>query len=428
MKRVLLTSVCRPLGEKYGDAPSVGYELLFGQVTRAQGLFSPRSLHVHFSLEYIAQNLEAPTTVLQYPSKRQFLRELKQGYEVIGVSFIMATFHRMKWMVSMIRKHSPGSEIVLGGYGTTLSDERLAPYGDHFCREEGVAFMRRLLGESALEMPYDHPAIINPMKMFGKQISQTGVIFGGLGCANGCDFCCTSHFFKRKHIRLLPTGKDIYDVIEKYLEIDPTMSFIIIDEDFLLAKRRAMEFRDCVKKGGKALSIFCFASMRAISRYTVEEIVEMGVDGIWIGYEGTRSGFAKQGGKPASELFPELRAHGVKILSSMILGFPYQTPEIIEEEFQELMALKPSFTQFLIYGPVYGTPFYDRVKKDGTLQAFVEEDPERYYWMGTGFFSAVDHPTMKGEEIEAIQKQCFERDFQQLGPSVFRTIENWIEG
>ena len=37
MKKVLLTSVCRPLGERYGDAPSVGYELLFGQVTRAQG-------------------------------------------------------------------------------------------------------------------------------------------------------------------------------------------------------------------------------------------------------------------------------------------------------------------------------------------------------------------------------------------------------
>ncbi len=69
MRKVLLTSVCRPLGPRYGDAPSVGYELLFSQVTLAQGLFSPRSHHVQFSLEYIAENLEAPTTVLQYPSK-----------------------------------------------------------------------------------------------------------------------------------------------------------------------------------------------------------------------------------------------------------------------------------------------------------------------------------------------------------------------
>ncbi|MBI4055134.1 MAG: radical SAM protein, partial [Elusimicrobia bacterium] len=68
-EKLLLTSVCRPIGPDYGDAPSVGYELLFGQVTRAQGIFSPRACHVHFSLEYIAENLEAPTIVLQYPSR-----------------------------------------------------------------------------------------------------------------------------------------------------------------------------------------------------------------------------------------------------------------------------------------------------------------------------------------------------------------------
>src|SRR5512140_1863294 len=77
--RVLLTSVCRPLGERYGDAKSVGYELLFGQVTREQGLFSPRANHVQFGLEYIAENLDAPTTVLHYPSKSDLVRELEKG-------------------------------------------------------------------------------------------------------------------------------------------------------------------------------------------------------------------------------------------------------------------------------------------------------------------------------------------------------------
>jgi len=64
LPRILLTSVCRPLGERHGDAPSVGYELLYGQVTRVQGLFSPRATHVQFGLDYIAENLEGPTTVL----------------------------------------------------------------------------------------------------------------------------------------------------------------------------------------------------------------------------------------------------------------------------------------------------------------------------------------------------------------------------
>ncbi len=428
MKKVLLTSICRPLGVRYGDAPSVGYELLYCQVTRAQGIFSPRSHHVHFSLEYLAENLEAPTTVLQYPSEKELVRELGRGYDIVGVSFLIATFHRLKEVVALIREHSPRSQIVLGGYGTVLSDDLLRPLGDHICREEGVAFMRRLLGEPEIPMPYRHPIIINPLRVFGLKASTTGVVLAGLGCPNGCDFCCTSHFFKRKHIRLLPTGADIYQVIGRYHEITPGMPIVIIDEDFLLNRKRAMEFRDCVVRGGKPLSIFAFASIRAISQYEVAEILEMGIDGLWIGYEGTRSGYAKQSGRPAQEIFREFRDHGITILASMIVGFPYQTPAIIEEELSGLLALKPTFTQFMIYGPCPGTPFFERVVSEGLLHPEVAADPDLFCRKGSGFYALVKHPSMEAAEIEAAQTRCFEEDFRRLGPSIYRSLETWLLG
>ncbi|MFQ5877024.1 MAG: B12-binding domain-containing radical SAM protein [Acidobacteriota bacterium] len=427
-RKVLLTSVCRPLGEKYGDGPSVGYELLFGQVTRAQGLFSPRANHIHFSLEYVAENLEAPTTVLQYPTRRELIRELKRGYDYVGVSFLLATFHRMKEVVALIREHSPGSKIVLGGYGTVLSDEVLGRYGDHICREEGVGFMRRLLGEPEIPMPYGHPLAVSRLRVFGVEMSRTGMVFAGLGCPNGCDFCCTSYFFKRRHIRLLPTGRDIYRVIERYLEIEPDMAIVVLDEDFLLNRKRAMEFRDCVLEGGRPLSVFVFASVRAISQYTVTEILEMGIDGLWIGYEGTRSGFPKQSGRPVDELFRECREHGIGILASMIVGLPYQTPEIIEEEVTGLLALRPDLTQFLIYGPTPGTPFFDRIIREGLLHRELSDDRELYYRTCTGFTAMVAHPTMRPEEIESAQARCFAEDFSRLGPSIYRSIETWLLG
>src|SRR5674476_1397814 len=68
--------------------------------------------------------------------------------------------------------------------------------------------------------------------LFGKESSRTGMVFAGLGCPNGCDFCATSYFFKRKHVKLLPTGRDIYNVVERYLEIEPNMSIVVLDEDF----------------------------------------------------------------------------------------------------------------------------------------------------------------------------------------------------
>ncbi|MFO1514938.1 MAG: hypothetical protein U1F83_18865 [Verrucomicrobiota bacterium] len=427
-KKILLTSVCRPLGPEYGDAPSVGYELLYRQVLRAQGIFSPRTVNIHFGLEYIAENLDAPTVVLQYPSKDELIRELKKGYDYVGVSFLMAVMHKMKETVALIRKHSPHSKIVLGGYGTVLKDEVLKPYGDYICREEGVAFFRRLLGEPEIPMPYKHPLIVSWLKVFGIQVSGTGKIFAGLGCPNGCDFCCTSHFFSRKHIKLLPEGRDIYAVAERYLDLDPSLVFLILDEDFLLNKKRAMEFRDCVIKGGKKLSIFAFSSIKAISQYTVEEILEMGIDGFWIGYEGTRSNYAKQQGRPANEILKEFREHGITVLASMIVGFDYQTPEVVAQEHDGLMQAKPALAQFLIYGPVPGTPFHERVIKENLLHDIYTTDKDLFYRRADGFRTMMKHPTLTPEQIEEIQRWCFEQDFHRLGPSIYRVLEARLLG
>ena len=185
--------------------------------------------------------------------------------------------------------------------------------------------MKQLLGEPLPPMPYKHPLITGRLRVFSWPVSNTGLIFSGLGCPNGCDFCATSHFFKRKHVRLLPTGYDFLHVIERYLALYPDMVFTIIDEDFLLNEKRARRFLELVRASGRTLSIFAFASVKAVSRFTADELLAMGINGLWIGYEGARSGYAKQQGRPVDELFRDLRAHGIGVLASMIVGLDYQT-------------------------------------------------------------------------------------------------------
>ncbi len=416
------------MGPQFGDAASVGYELLYRQVTRAQGIFSPRTVNVHFGLDYIAENLDTPAVVLQYPSKRELIEELKKGYDYVGITFIMAVMHKMKETVALIRQYAPNSKIVLGGYGTVLKDDVLKPYAEFICREEGVGYFRRLLGEPEIPMPYKHPLIVSWLKVFGWKVSGTGKIFAGLGCPNGCDFCCTSHFFSRKHIKLLPTGRDIYNVVERYFDLDPSLVFLILDEDFLLNKKRAMEFRECVLSSGKKPSIFAFSSVKAISQFTVEEILEMGIDGFWIGYEGTRSNYAKQQGRPVDEILTEFREHGITVLTSMIVGFDYQTPEIVAQELDGLMQLKPALAQFLIYGPVPGTPFYERIIKENLLQDVYTTDKDLFYRRADGFRTMIKHPTLSPTQIEDIQNWCFEQDFQRLGPSIYRVLETRFLG
>jgi len=426
--RVLLTSVCRPMGPEHGDAPSVGYELLHRQVTLAQGIFSPRATHHTFSLDYIAANVDAPTVVLHYPSRQELIRELRKGPEVVGVSFILATFHRMKEIVALVRQYAPQARVVLGGYGTVVDDATLAPYADHICREEGVGFFRALLGEPPRPLPYDHPLVVSRLKVLSVPVRRTGMIFAGLGCPHGCDFCCTSHFFKRRHIRLLPTGDDVFRVIERYLEIDPHMSFTILDEDFLVARDRAIRLRELVQARGTPLSIFAFATVKGLSRMTPQELLETGIDGVWLGFEGKRSGFAKQQGRPVEELIPDLRSHGISVLASMIVGFDYQTADVIREELSEFVALKPTLGQFLIYGPTPGTPFFERVVKEGRLHPELAENPERYYHACDGFTAMVRHPSLTAADIENLQRECFETDFRVLGPSILRSLDVWLQG
>ncbi len=426
--KLLLTSIMRPIGPAYGDAESVGYELLHAQVTRAQGMFSPRAVHRQFSLDYMAENLENPTVVLHYPSKRELIKELKKGYDYVGISFIMVTYHRMKELSALVRKYSPDSKIVLGGFGTVLPDEALKPYGDHICRGEGVAFMRELLGQAPLK-EHKHPHIESRLQVFSKTVGYTGMIFAGLGCPNGCDFCSTSHFFKRQHLRLLNTGADVYNVVKKHLAVNPDAQFTILDEEFLLNRDRAMEFRDLVIKSGKPLAIFVFASFKALSMYTPEELLEIGVDGVWIGYEGERSGYEKRANsKSPEEIIKGLKENGITVLASMIVGFDYQTPEIIKAEHKHLMSLKPDLCQFMIYNPNPGTPLYEKVKAKGLFRKEFADNPEHYWKWASGFRSLTEHPHMTGPEIEKMQMWCFDQDFRELGPTIYRVVDTMLTG
>ena len=168
-----------------------------------------------------------------------------------------------------------------------------------------------------------------------------------------------------------------------------------------------MAYRECVMKGGKTLSTFAFASVKAISQYSVEEILEMGIDGLWIGYEGTRSGYAKQQGRPIEDILTEFREHGITVLTSMILGFDYQTEDVVAEELDALMKLKPTLSQFLIYGPPPGTPFYDRAIKDNLLHDVYVKDTELFYRRGDGFTTMIKHPTMSPGQIEQASALVF---------------------
>ena len=71
-RTMLLSSVCKPFGAKYGDGFSTRPSALW-QNTWIQGVFFPETVDYHWGLDLIAQNLAIPTKVLHYPTMARFI-------------------------------------------------------------------------------------------------------------------------------------------------------------------------------------------------------------------------------------------------------------------------------------------------------------------------------------------------------------------
>jgi hypothetical protein len=432
MPDVLLTTVCRPFGGK-GEGDSVAAELFHAQVTRSQGIFSYRQIIRCWGLDYIAENIEAPAVVLHYPSESEFIREIRaRHYDYIGINFVVATFHKLRRMVEIIRGRSPWSKIILGGYGTVLPDDVLDPHGDFICREEGIEFTRKILGEKG-DGPVRHPyAPIESPKVYSFPLkTKVAHITGGLGCPGGCDFCCTSHFFKRKYVPFIKNGRELYETMRlmerKAREAGETLSgFIFIDEDFFIHEKRAREFLNCVREGGVSASIMGFGSVRGLSQFTADEIAEMGFDTIWTAFEGVEAGYRKLRGRKLDELYDDLRSRGVAILSSMIIGFPYQDRARVMGEFKQLTELGPSLWQILIYFAFPGTPLYQKVLEEGRYLSAYRKNPD--YRTFDGFSMHFEHPHFTPAELEDLQKELYRACYEILGPSLVRVLRSWFEG
>nr|MDA8130868.1 hypothetical protein [Elusimicrobiota bacterium] len=154
-----------------------------------------------------------------------------------------------------------------------------------------------------------------------------------------------------------------------------------------------------------------------------------GVDGVWIGYEGERSGYEKRDNRRSpEEIIKGLKDNGITVLASMIVGFDYQTPEIIKAEHKKLMSLKPDLCQFMIYNPNPGTPLYEKVKSQGLFRKEFADNPEHYWKWASGFRSLTEHPHMTGPEIEKMQMWCFDQDFRELGPTIYRVVDTMLTG
>jgi radical SAM superfamily enzyme YgiQ (UPF0313 family) len=432
--RVLLSSVFGPYAQddQFGSRKINPMELYHNQVTREQGPFSLRMFHRSWGILMIQKNISAPTTVLDFPTREAFENELlAHEYDVVGISSIIVNVGKVAEMCRIVRRVSPRSAIVIGGHVAAIPGIEEMVDADHIVKGDGVAWMRRYLGEN-VEAPIRHPEIISGfdartlgLKLPQPQGSTAATIIPSVGCPMGCNFCTTSAFFggKGKYLNFFNTGHELFAVMSEMEGKLGVRSFFMMDENFLLHKRRAMELLALMKKHDKAWALYVFSSANAIRQYTMRELVELGVSWVWMGLESPRSSYTKLEGADTRALTAELRQHGIKLLGSTIVGLEHHTPENIHEEIEHAVAHDTDFHQFMLYTPVPGTPLFAEM----TEQRRMLDGVELADIHGQHAFN-FEHAAISREDSKRFLDHAFRRDFERNGPSIYRICRTTLEG
>src|SRR5271165_943600 len=432
--RVLLASVFGPYAQddEFGGRAMNPMELYHNQVTRAQGSFSLRMFHRSWGIKLIQANIAAPCTVLDFPTREDFARELRANhYDIVGISSIIVNVGKAREMCRMVREISPESVIVVGGHVAAIPGIDSMLDADHIVKGEGVSWMRRYLGEDE-NAPIRHPAIVSGMqtRAMGVRLPErrgatAATIIPSVGCPMGCNFCTTSSFFggKGKFHNFYETGDQLFDIMEGFEDSLKVQTFFVMDENFLLHRQRAMQLLERMKAAGKSWGLAVFASANAIRKYSMQELVELGISWIWMGLESRSSSYAKLQGTDTMELTHELRSHGIRVQGSTIIGLEHHTPENIEEEIERAVSHDTDFHQFMLYTPVPGTPLYAEMKEQGRMLENVDLAD-----IHGQFKFNFQHAAISREESKRLLDWAFLRDFERNGPSLYRMCRTMLEG
>ncbi len=434
--RVLLTSVFGPYAQddEYGSRTLNPMELYHNQVTRTQGPFSLRMFHRSWGLMLIQANLEAPCTVLDFPSRDRFIEELQQReYDVIGISSIISNQLKVRAMCQLIRRYQPQAQIVIGGHLANLSDLDERIDADFIVRGDGVRWMRGFLGEDQ-EAPIRHPLISSGFttRSAGVAVRElpedvAATLIPSVGCPLGCNFCSTSAMFggKGKFVDFYHTGDELFDVMCQLEAEMGVRAFFVMDENFLLHRRRALRLLERMEEQDKSWALYVFSSANVLRSYTIEQLVGLGVSWVWMGLEGEASQYSKLHGTDTRQLVRQLQSHGIRVLGSTIIGLEEHTPENMDRAIEYAVEHDTDFHQFMLYTPLSGTPLHAELSAAGRMK------PEGTYEVGDihgQFIFNYRHPHIPEGAEAAMILRAFERDFAVNGPSTVRIVRTTLAG
>ena len=435
--RILLTTPCYP----YPSLPANDSltDATGQRFTHLDDIFTVIS-HTHcYANHILAQNIDIPATLLEYPRWQNFTEEVDKGYAIIGISSFPVHLDMVIKMCEYIREKSPETKILLGSYGAQAFDaqydeETKKKYIDHVVLGEGIQFLRELLGEDTNRpitqklMPKcgGAPVFINKYPRGG-----IGFLVTGLGCPGGCDFCSTTEMFGHKRIELL-SPDDFVDHVELYRKhFDRLSSVFVIEEDHFRHPRWLIRTKERWQKNIDLIENVDWTGFGSVdfiwhfaSNYGWDAIPETGMGAVFIGVESKfagEHGYRKVKEADAREVFHKLHSMGIRTLGAWICGWDFHSHANMYEDLNYFVACKPTYEQLTRLSPFPGTELWRKLKDQGRVMDVPWEDV--HFWSGSQKNIALEtHETLN------LTEYGYDLLYRTWGPSMLRRFEVSLNG
>ncbi|GAX62224.1 Fe-S oxidoreductase [Candidatus Scalindua japonica] len=401
------------------------------RLTRGQGIFTLQE-HAHsYPLHILAQNIDNPSVVLEWPSLDGLINELKSGnYDYVCITFMTRDLNKLREMSELIREYSPESKIVIGGYGVVCMvdevEKEFEDTYDYICREEGILYMRNLLKEKTdapvcCRLPQGGSTI--PW-LSARSRGNIGALLAGLGCTNRCPFCITSFYTKGNYVPVMNVDQ-LYKGMVKYWETNPfTISVNIYGENFLDYKEDVKKLgrliRDDNKFGLKRLNYFTFGTVNAISKFDPEELLLNGLDTVWIGVESLYANLEKLNGYDVKKVFQGMNEIGIKTIGSWMCGLETQDQNNIANDEDYLISLNPSFQQISILTDETSMPWVNKNNQNSGRS---------YPWENFHLYGKTFEPkNFSYEQLLDRIENVYDKMYKVNGPSIMRMLKTNMNG
>lgn len=359
-------------------------------------------------LEYLSSNIEPlghdvfiVDMILEKKSISYFLKKYKP--DVVGITGYIAHVNVIKDYALEVKKYNKNIKVIVGGVHAEVNPEDFECKSiDYIIRANGIKTFINILDKlenkkktNNIDCVYNKKKSNNYLKettfnyifpdrgkvdkyrkhyyyMFHRNCSLMKTSFG---CPYQCKFCFCRKVTDEKYFT-----RDLDNIIEELKSIKETEIYIV-DDDFLVNKKRLLKFCELLKKNNikKKYLIYGRADFIANNEDVIREMKSVGLRAVIVGLESCDSNELVDYNKKTNVEINEkavsiLKKYDVECYGTFILGLDWE-----KKDFNALAKwikkLGLVFVNLQPLTPLRGTELYESYKKD-----FIIREDEYEKW------------------------------------------------